>query len=84
MKPLTLQLEELVRLTTTPKVSQTERILRLLKRRGKFGASNRELNSICFRYSARIHELRKEGHHIEGERDRAGLFRYYLTRAASE
>lgn len=62
------------------KLSQTERILRLLKRRGSFGASNRELNSICFRYSARIKELREDLYVIETMRDSAGLFRYILKR----
>lgn len=70
----------LVSETQPPKLSQTERIVRLLKRRGNFGASNRELNSICFRYAARIHELRHDGYVIDCERDKAGLFRYILKR----
>lgn len=60
------------------KLSQTERIIRLLQRRGSFGASNRELNSIAFRYAARIAELRKDGYSIRTMRDSAGLFRFIL------
>ena len=43
------------------KLSQKERILARLR---KGPASNRELNDIAFRYSARIAELRDEGHAI--------------------
>jgi len=59
-------------------LSQTERIIRLLKRRGTFGASSRELNTIAFRYSARIGELRGDGYNIRTMRDSAGSFRYIL------
>lgn len=59
-------------------LSKEAQILRLLRRRGRFGASNRELNSICFRYGARIHDLRKDGHHIRTMRDSAGAFRFIL------
>lgn len=62
------------------KLSQTERILRLLKKRGNWGASNRELNNICFRYAARLCELRRDGYVIETIRDSAGLFRFILKR----
>lgn len=41
--------------------TQKERILAALLRGP---ATNRELNSIAFRYSARIAELRAEGHDI--------------------
>lgn len=60
------------------KLSQTERILRLLRRRGTFGASNRELNTICFRYGARIHELRRDHYVIRTMRDSAGQYRFIL------
>ena len=36
-----------------------------------------ELNLICYRYSARIHELRKHGHKIIGTPS-GGLFTYEL------
>jgi hypothetical protein len=76
LTPLSL----LAELLQPRKLTQTERILRLLKRRGNFGASNRELNSICYRYAARIFELRRDGYLISGERDTAGLYRYILKR----
>ena len=43
------------------KLSQKERILARLR---KGPATNRELNDIAFRYSARLAELRDEGHAI--------------------
>lgn len=76
-EPLSLALEKLFFAVSRP-LSKEERILRLLKRRGRFGASNRELNSICFRYGARIFDLRKDGHNIRTMRDSAGAFRFIL------
>lgn len=60
------------------KLSQKERILQLL-RTGE-GVTNRELNDIAFRYSARISELRDEGHAIRWEQVKGtpGLTRYWL------
>jgi hypothetical protein len=55
-------------------LTQTARILKLLKTNGS--ATNRELNRICFRYSARIAELRQEKHRIVTERQKDGLFTY--------
>ena len=43
-----------------------------------FGAGNDELNRICFRYSARIKELREEGYNIATVRQKQGYFRYFL------
>lgn len=77
MEPLSLSIEKLFLAVSRP-LTKEERVLRLLKRRGRFGASNRELNSICFRYTARIYDLRKDGHTIRTMRDSAGLFRYIL------
>jgi hypothetical protein len=54
------------------KISHSARILRLLKEQGS--ATNAELNRICFRYCARLHELRGEGHIIITNRIKAGLF----------
>jgi hypothetical protein len=39
-------------------------------------ATNRELNRICFRYSARLYELRREKHVILTERITENVFRY--------
>ena len=46
---------------TTRPPSQKDRILHRLQHGP---ATNRDLNYIAFRYSARIAELRDEGHHI--------------------
>lgn len=56
------------------KLSQTARILKLFK--AKHRATNNQLNKICYRYSARIAELRSEGHQILTERVKDGLFVY--------
>lgn len=45
--------------------TQTEKILALLKEAGDHGVSNIDLNKIAFRYSARLHDLRKDGHIIK-------------------
>lgn len=55
-------------------LSQTARILKLLK--SKHQVSNRDLNELAYRYSARIAELRTEGHQILTERVKDGLFTY--------
>ena len=59
------------------KLSQKERILARLR---KGPATNRELNDIAFRYSARISELRDEGHAIawRAVKGRPGLTLYHL------
>lgn len=57
-----------------PKESQTTRILRLL--RSKPAVTNKELNRICFRYSARLGELRSEGYIIVTNHVKDGLFEY--------
>jgi len=44
------------------KQTQKEKILSALKSGRK---TSMELNKICFRYSARINELRDAGHNIE-------------------
>ena len=63
--------------TATRPMTQKERILHRLQRGP---ATNRELNDIAFRYSARIAELRNEGHDIRWApvKDRPGLTIYRL------
>lgn len=56
-------------------MTQTGRILALLKRKGS--VTNVELNRICFRYAARIHELRKEQHDILSIQEKPGVWRYF-------
>lgn len=65
------------------KLSHVEQIRRLLKRRGKHGATNRELAEITHKFSSRISELRQEGHYIECERVHHGLTRYVMRRDES-
>ncbi|KUM38984.1 helix-turn-helix domain-containing protein [Arthrobacter sp. EpRS71] len=55
-------------------LTQTSRLLKLLKTKGS--ATNRELNRICFRYGARIHDLRHEGYEIVSEHIKDGLWRF--------
>lgn len=46
-------------------MTQSEKILELLRDRGARGATNFELMHICYQYPARIHTLRhKLGHEI--------------------
>lgn len=63
--------------TVAIKNNQTARILRLLKDR-RF-VTNIDLNKICFRYGARLHDLRKEGYQIQREYERPGVHRYWLV-----
>lgn len=56
------------------KVSQTAQILNLLKTKKR--VTNRELNRICYRYGARIWELRREGHVIVTNRVKDSLFEF--------
>lgn len=58
--------------------SQLDRILTLLRERGAAGATNVELNAICFRYGARLWELRKAGYNIRTESLGDGLYRFTL------
>lgn len=62
---------------TQPK-TQKERIFELLRRRGKQGATNRELNNIAFRYGAVIFDLRKDGYDIQTVQIRKGFFKFIL------
>jgi hypothetical protein len=57
------------------RLSAKERVLARL-RLGP--ATNLELNDICFRYGARILELRQGGHVIETEPGDKGVFLYRL------
>ncbi|MDQ0825375.1 hypothetical protein QFZ60_001548 [Arthrobacter sp. B2I5] len=61
-------------LKPAPKLSHTARILKVLKTEGQ--ATNHQLNKICFRYGARIHELRAEGHDILSVKEKDGLWRF--------
>ena len=56
------------------KDTQTSKILKLFKLKGS--ATNHELNRICFRYGARIHDLRKEGHIIKSNHIKDSLWEF--------
>lgn len=58
--------------------SQTARLIELFKKRGKL--TNRYMaDHVCLRYSARLAELRAEGHSIVANRLKDGLFEYIYT-----
>lgn len=59
-------------MTTT---TQTGRILKLLQSKGS--VTNIQLNGICYRYGARLLELRKEGHDILTIYEKPGVYRYF-------
>lgn len=56
------------------KQSQSSKILKLFKEKGT--VTNHELNRICFRYGARIHELRNDGYIIVTSKLKEGLFSF--------
>jgi hypothetical protein len=56
---------------------QRKQILKLLKTRPY--VTNVDLNRICYRYSARIHELKKEGWNIKREYWKPGVHKYSLA-----
>lgn len=66
-------------------MSQEQRVLEFLKRRKVIGVKNHEFPNIgILRYSARLSDLRKKGHHITCERlykngKATGTFIYRLT-----
>lgn len=59
---------------TPTKETQSSRVLKLL--RAKKVVTNTELNNICFRYSARIHELRNDGWLIDTKLKAGGLTKF--------
>jgi hypothetical protein len=63
---------------TDVKLTQKQRVLRALRAAGPQGVTNAQLNSICFRYGARIFELRREGYDIRQKQIKRGLFRVWL------
>jgi hypothetical protein len=55
---------------------QHEKIVKLLE--GGDEHTNKELNKICFRFGARIWELRQSGFGIDVRQVRAGLYAYRM------
>jgi hypothetical protein len=66
------------------KVSKKQLFLDLLRKRGRYGVTTRELlEAGCgSRYGARLAELRDDGHVVTGVRLRNGSWRYTLIRDA--
>ena len=58
--------------------NQRERILALLQAAGNTGVTNLVLNQICFRFGARIHELRQDCWDIETKAEGESVFRFIL------
>jgi hypothetical protein len=52
----------------------------ILTRLRRGPATNIDLNTICYRYGARIYELRQGGHQIDKTRLDRGVWEYRLAR----
>lgn len=52
---------------------------RILARLRQGSATNIELNAICYRYGARLLELKREGHAWVKEPEGGGVWRYMLA-----
>lgn len=63
------------------RLTQREKVGILLRRRGT--VTNAELNQICFRYAARIHELRARGWVITTQKVRGSLVSFTLVEAGA-
>lgn len=59
--------------------SQTQKILELLQQSPEGSVTNVDLQRIAFNYTMRISELRKEGHIINSEYFKTGVFRYFYN-----
>jgi len=61
-------------------MTQKEKIYKELERAGSFGVTNYDLNDICFRYSARIKDLRDDGHNIVAIKEKGSRWRFVLIK----
>lgn len=59
--------------------SQKQQIITLLRSYGSTGVTNKELQEICIRWTARISELYSEGYVIENVHLGNGLYNYTLV-----
>lgn len=57
--------------------SQSQRILELLKKMPTGSLTNVDLQKIAFNYTMRVSELRKDGHKIQSEYWKPGVYRYF-------
>ncbi len=65
---------------TSRSPNQRDRILNLLRERGRAGAFNSDLVGIAYRYSSRLRELRLMGFEVSTHYVREGVFKYVLER----
>ena len=63
---------------TSRSPNQREKILNLLRERGRAGATNDDLVRIAYRYSARLREIRLAGYEVRTDFVREGVFKYTL------
>jgi hypothetical protein len=63
--------------------NQRDKILVWLQMRGQRGVLNTELNEICLRYGARIHELRAAGHNITTHKLDDSRYRFVIEEQVS-
>lgn len=61
------------------RTQQRTKVLSALKKAGRRGCLNTELNGICLRYGARIYELRGMGYKIKTEKVGRSLFNFTLA-----
>ena len=61
------------------RTQQRTKVLSALKKAGRRGCLNTELNEICLRYGARIYELRGMGYKIKTEKVGRSLFNFTLA-----
>lgn len=64
-------------MSTDRKPTQAERILATLE---QGSATSIDLNKICYRYSARLYDLRKQGYVIKDRRLKQGVWEYSLVK----
>lgn len=64
-------------------MTQTQKILKLLKDAPDNTVTNADLNKVCFRYGARLHDLRNAGHNITSRQLRKGLWAFTLEGAGA-
>jgi hypothetical protein len=64
--------------------TQAERILAMLEEAGPDGVANVRLNQVSFRYSARIHTLRQEGHVILTKHIKGPIYNYIYVPPAKK
>ena len=63
---------------TSRSPKQREKILNLLRERGRAGATNGDLVRIAYRYSARLREIRLAGYGVRTDFVREAVFKYTL------